>query len=212
MPIIGVVQVKGGAGRSTIATNLAAALSEKSSTTLIDCDMPQGTAASWAAIRKEEGRLGNLEPVTASGCKALVSRVQGAKTDYVVIDAPPRIEEVTRAILMLSNLVLVPLGASAAEVWATSDLLTTLDEARQKTNDLDARIVWTRFRAYTRSAQEISQAVKKELPIPVLKTKLGFRVAYAETLARGLSVAEWSDKTAKDELKALIREIRRLLD
>jgi len=42
--IIGVIQVKGGVGRSTIATNLAAILSAAGPTTLIDCDLPQGTA------------------------------------------------------------------------------------------------------------------------------------------------------------------------
>jgi chromosome partitioning protein len=47
---IGIIQVKGGAGRSTVATNLAGELAKKGKTVLIDCDMPQGTSASWYAL------------------------------------------------------------------------------------------------------------------------------------------------------------------
>ena len=36
----------GGAGRSTVSTNLAEELSKQAKTMLIDCDMPQGTSAS----------------------------------------------------------------------------------------------------------------------------------------------------------------------
>ena len=42
--IIGIIQVKGGAERSTLATNLAGELSKVDRTAIIDCDMPQGTS------------------------------------------------------------------------------------------------------------------------------------------------------------------------
>jgi Mrp family chromosome partitioning ATPase len=53
---IGVIQVKGGAGRSTVSTNLAGELSKLGKTVLIDCDMPQGTSASWFAVRQQAGK------------------------------------------------------------------------------------------------------------------------------------------------------------
>jgi cellulose biosynthesis protein BcsQ len=49
--IIGVIQVKGGAGRSTVATNIAGELAKIGRTVLIDGDMPQGTSASWYAMQ-----------------------------------------------------------------------------------------------------------------------------------------------------------------
>jgi chromosome partitioning protein len=61
--IIGLVQVKGGAGRSTVSTNLAGELSKLDKTVLIDCDMPQGTSASWFAVRQQKGRQGKLNAV-----------------------------------------------------------------------------------------------------------------------------------------------------
>jgi chromosome partitioning protein len=211
--IIGIVQVKGGAGRSTVSTNLAAALSKKASTALVDCDMPQGTSMSWYALRAAERPSDGLTLATARDHREMVAQVQGLSQvkDYIVLDAPPRIAEVTRAMLMLGDLIIIPLGASAAEIWATSDLLETIEEARQQRPQLNYRILWNRYRSYTKSAQELSQAVHKELKAPEFKTRLGFRVAYADALANGLAADEWHDQNAKEEITALSREVMRLL-
>lgn len=211
--IIGLVQVKGGAGRSTIATNLAGLFATKYRTALIDCDMPQGTSASWYALRQQEGRAENLTMATAATHADLVREADKLHRthDVILIDAPPRIAETTRAALILSQLCLVPLGASAAEIWATSDLLKTIGEAKAIKPDVDARIVWTRFRAVTKSAQELSEAVSKELKLKELEARLGYRVAYSDSLAQGRTVLEWPDMVAREEVIALGQEVGRIL-
>jgi len=211
--IIGVIQVKGGVGRSTIATNLAAVFSLKEPTALIDCDLPQGTSASWYAVRKAEVPPVNLTLAIARDYRELVSRAEELATEhrYIVIDAPPRIAEMTRAIVVMSSLNLVPLGASAAEIWSTADLLETINEARLFRADVDARIVWNRYRGNTREALDVSEAARKELGLKELATRLGYRVAYSEALARGLSVDEWLDRTAHAEILALAAEVKGIL-
>ena len=206
--IISIIQVKGGAGRSTIATNLAGLISTSKKVALIDCDMPQATSASWAAIRQS-----NITIATATDHNQVVSEIQRLNDshDFIVIDAPPRIAEITKVALMLSELCLVPVGASAAEIWATSDLIKTIDAAKELKADIDVRIVWNRFRASTRSAQELSEAAHNELSLKELKNKLGYRVAYSEALARGMTVTEWTDKTAKSEMLSLGKEIEKLI-
>lgn len=207
--VIGIIQVKGGAGRSTIATNLAGILSaEGKRVALIDCDMPQGTSASWAAIRLAD-KPDSLTVATASSHQELVAVVKrlDAEHDYLVLDGPPRIAEMTRAALILSHLSLIPLSASAAEIWATSDLLATIHEAREVKPTVDARILWTRFRGSTKSAQELSAAAQSELGLKELKAKLGYRVAFSEALARGMTAAEWPERTARVEMQSVAREV-----
>jgi len=211
MKVISLVQQKGGAGRSTLATNIAGILSKAHDVTLIDCDVPQGTTASWYAIRREDNHPGNLNVLTADSYTSLVNQVHGLTTDYLILDAPPRVEEITRAILMLSDLLLIPLGASAAEIWATTDLIDTIQDAEKKHKGLITRIVWNRYRGYTKSAQELSKAVNTGLPVKSCRTKLGYRVAYSEALGRGLTVAEWGNMTARQEIVALTAEIVKLL-
>lgn len=214
---IGITQVKGGVGRSTIATNLAALFRKRKHTYLIDCDMPQGTSESWYAIR-QEARLTDpvegLTLLTASTHQELANHIDrlADEDSYVIIDAPPRIAEVTRLIVMTSDLILIPLGASEAEVWATNDLLDMIEEAQEQ-KDIDARIVWNRFRGYTKSAQELSQTVKRDFGLKEMKTKLGYRVAYVDALSRGLSAAEWrGPKESREEIVNLANEVLRIVN
>ena len=211
--IVGIIQVKGGVGRSTIATNLAAVLSEKAPTALMDCDLPQGTSASWYAVRRSEAPPDNLTLATVHDYRELVARANDLAVDhrYIIIDAPPRIAEMTRAIIVMSTLCLVPLGASAAEIWSTADLIKTINAARGYRADIDVRIVWNRFRAQTREANDLSEAASKELGLKELTTRLGYRVAYSEALARGLAVNEWLDKSAHSEIVALAAEVKGIL-
>jgi len=211
--IVGIIQVKGGVGRSTIATNLAAVFSEKTPTALIDCDLPQGTSASWYAVRKAEAPPVNLTLATVHDYRELVARAKELAAEHrcIIIDAPPRIAEMTRAIIVMSTLCLVPLGASAAEIWSTADLLETINAARAFRADIDVRIVWNRFRARTREANDLSEAARSELGLKELSSRLGYRVAYSEALARGLAVNEWLDKSAHAEIVALAAEVKGIL-
>ena len=214
--IVGVIQVKGGAGRSTVATNLAGELSKLGQTVLIDGDMPQGTSASWYAMRQQAGKAGgtdtNLVADTAADHRELIQKAeQYAKTaDYIVLDGPPRIAEMTRAILMLADLCLVPVGASVAEIWATADLLNIIEQAK-KVREIDARMIWTRHRSFTNLAKELTEQATSELGLPILKTALALRVAYPEALGAGLTVAEMPDQNARMEMRFLVAEIKRIL-
>jgi chromosome partitioning protein len=209
---VGIVQVKGGAGRSTVATTIAGELAKHGSVALIDCDQPQGTAASWAALRQGMPEKSPVTAYKAASHRELVNvanRVTGS-VDWIVMDGPPRIAEMTRAILALSDLAIVPVGASPAEVWATSDVLPLIEEA-QTLRPIQARMLWTRFRPYTRLAQELEGQASRELGLKAMRAHLGFRVAYAEALGQGLTSAEVGDAVARNETEALLSEINRIL-
>ena len=209
--IIGVIQVKGGAGRSTVSTNLAGELAKLGSTVLVDCDMPQGTSSSWFAMRQQAGRDEGLELETATTYRELAAILgQHQDADYIVLDGPPRIADITRMILGVSDLALVPIGASKAEVWASTDILEIIKEARKEAR-VNARLVWTRNRPNTRLSHEVIELAATELKLPELETKLAMRVAYPEALGEGLTAAEIGDSIAKGEAALLVNECLKLL-
>lgn len=200
-----------------MATNIAGELRKIGRTVLIDGDMPQGTSASWYAIRagREGGRgtYNNRRRDTAADHRELIAKVEQYKADadYIVLDGPPRIAEMTRAIMVLADLCLVPVGASVAEIWATADVLAIIEQA-EKVRAIDARMIWTRHRSFTKLAKDLTEQATAELGLPILKTSLALRVAYPpEALGAGLTVAELPDQNARIELRFLIAEIKHIL-
>jgi len=202
---IAVAQLKGGAGKSTLATNLAGYLSREMSAGLIDADQPQGTSASWATLR-EDSQLKLAAPKSATELVKAAEAMDSA-CEVVIIDLPPRLHEISRAALVFSDLVIIPISGSAPEIWAAQDMLGLINEARGKAPDLKCRLIWNRYR-HSKTAEATAEAINEQLGIPRFNTTLGSRTAYSEAIGRGLTVHEWSDQKAKTEMQSLVSEIR----
>lgn len=202
---IAVAQLKGGAGKSTIATNLAGYLAREFRTGLIDADMPQGTSAHWAAIRQDPG-------ITVATCESAAQLARAAEVmdescDVVITDLPPRSLKFLREIMPYTDLVIMPLVASAADIWSSEQLVEVVREARKTSKRMSARLVWNRLRA-TRATEQFMATAAAELRSKELSSHLGQRTAYVEALGRGLIVEEWTDAKAKAEFRELLSEIR----
>jgi len=206
--IISVVQTKGGAGKSTLATIVASELAQGASVLLIDADQPQATAASWQALRINHGASDDLSCLTCVSPANLETllKLNRERYDFIVIDAPPRHSKTISVIVTASNLVLAPLAPVGAEIWAAEDLANLLGETTTS-----VYFVWNRVRAHLASVQAVMSESKAELSYPTLTTTLGQRLAYSTALSEGLSVTQLKDKKARDETSALITEIKGLL-
>jgi len=209
--IIGVIQLKGGAGKSTVATNLAATFAKKGTTLLVDCDPPQFTSECWYVLREQKGKEGQLRMVRAENETSLASVLRSADADYIVLDGPPRITKTTKQILAVSDLVIVPVSTAGADVWATFDTEDAIKEELGERKDLQVKLLMNRYRDYVNSAKIIKAEVKKEFEVTVMNSTLGYREAYAQALAKGLAGDEMGNPKATEELTKLNREIMRLL-
>lgn len=131
--IIASGNLKGGTGKSTLAVNLAAALSARGfRTALLDLD-PQGTAAAWAAgVDLALGAVA-AAPADVRGGGRWQGRVADLARhhDIVMIDLPPLLAPVIAAALMLADLALVPITPSAIEVTPTAEVLRMVRMTRE---------------------------------------------------------------------------------
>jgi len=203
--IISVLNQKGGVGKTTLSVNLAAALTLSGGRTLlIDAD-PQGSALDWQAVRKKE----SLFPVVGMAKPTLHKDVPelAASYDYVVIDGPPRVNDLTRSALLTSDLVLIPVQPSPYDVWAADEIVKLIQEVLVYKEGLKSAFIITRRIANTAIGRDVAEALK-DYPIPLMNTIIGQRVIYAESAAAGLSVLESDAKgSAGKEINSLINEL-----
>lgn len=186
--IISFLNQKGGVGKSTLSTNVAAWLArDGASTLLIDAD-PQGTASMWASLREKP----NFQTVALSRDNMAREIIQLGETyDNVVIDGPPRAEHIARAIIIASDLVVIPIEPSAASIWAAGDTVSQLTEARMIKETQKSVFVVTRKIGNTVLGRDINTMAAQH-QTPILNNCVHQRVAFAEALTMGKTTFEWS--------------------
>ena len=146
MPVIAIVNQKGGTGKTTLSTNLAAAFAETGSVLLLDADA-QGSSQDWADSRSgatfhvdmsagPPGQFAQDERVEVRAADAgrILQDVRRARAEYdwVIIDGPAGISRITAEAVRAADLVLIPAKPSPFDVWAASTIVDAV-KARQAT-------------------------------------------------------------------------------
>ena len=199
--IIGVLNQKGGVGKTTISVNLAAALAVNNRVLLVDAD-PQGSALAWSSLRERDP----LFPVVGMAKPTLHRDLPALARDYdiVVIDGAPRVNELARAAILASDLVLIPLQPSPFDIWASADTVQLVREAQQYRPQIRAAFLINRRIAKTAIGRDAGAALAQFEDVPVLPMSIGQRVVFAESAAKGLSVLEAAPNSeAAQEMIAL---------
>lgn len=204
MKVIAVLNQKGGAGKTTIATHLARAIQlDGHDVLLVDSD-PQGSARDWAAVREDQ-------PVTVVGIdRPTIERdlKNLAKKDVVVIDGAPQAADLAVSAIKAADFVLIPVQPSPYDIWATADLVELVKQRIEITDGrLRAAFVVSRAIKGTKIGAEISAALEG-YGLPILDTRVIQRVVYPGTAAAGSTVLDAEPNgDAAAEIRALAAEI-----
>ena len=210
--IISVCNLKGGAGKSTIAVNLACALKQRHS---VDCKLAdadrQKTAMAWAAkgnlpvpvvtATLQEARPEDRYPgmMWMTQIKALAEQCE-----TVVIDLPPGLEYALAAVTAVSDLIVVPVNPSGVDFHATArfiDLIQKTREAR-RTDKPKCLIVPNRIDGRTTYERDLSSY--RQFGEPVTHP-IHMRTAFSKGFDTGLWIGSpGMDAVAFDEINRLV--------
>lgn len=203
--IIGLLNQKGGVGKTTLSVGLAAELARRGNRVLlIDAD-PQGSALDWAAAREGEP----LFPVVGLPRPTVHKEVRqiGQGYDYVIIDGPPRVTDLARSAILASDAVLVPVQPSPYDLWAANEIVELTEEASIYKENLKTAFVINRKIANTAIGRDATEALSN-YSIPAFSSTITQRVVFAEAVTKGLAVHEVeSNGPAATEIQAVTDEL-----
>jgi chromosome partitioning protein len=212
MPIIALLNQKGGVGKTTLSVHLATALAQSHKVLLVDAD-PQGSALDWSAQREIENAPARF-PVIGLPKETLHRELASISLDYawVVIDGPPRVNKIARSAVVASDFVVIPVQPSPFDIWAAEDVEEIIDECAAIKPALLTRFLINRLILNTTLAGEVQQELSQR-PFPVFETAIRNRQEYAKAARRGMTALETEPQgPAAQEIRAWMAEIVAALD
>lgn len=192
MQRITVINLKGGCGKTTIATNLASAYAVLGrNTTLIDYD-PQGSSMYWLNLRP--GEQAEINGIAAYPSNRTVTRSWSLRlpleTERVIVDTPAGLKGLDLIDqLHGTHSIVIPVLPSSIDTHATADFIRDLYlivKVRPKTTRLC--IICNRVKANTLAFKSLERFLKA-MDIPVI-AQLRETQTYIKASEMGLGVHE----------------------
>lgn len=204
--IVSVLNQKGGSGKTTIALNLARALTlDNSSTLLVDSD-PQGSARNWHVNSN-----GELLEVVGLDRPTIDKDIKKFKLhyDWIIIDGAPQLTEMAIKTIICSDIVLIPVQPSPYDVWASSDTVDLIKQRQSIANGLPkAAFIVSRQIVNTRVGREIRE-ILEQYELPIFKSGTFQRITYSNS-AQGGTIYESSypSQDAMKEIESIKTELK----
>lgn len=203
---------KGGTGKTTVVTNLAAmAININKDLLLIDTDK-QGSASSWAAVRDDAENIKRIPSIQKFG-ENIAKEIKALHQKYqnILIDAGGQNSQELRAAMLVADKLYIPIQAAQFDVWTLGLMDRLVSQAKLINEKLRAYILINR--ASTNPAISETEEVKSVLDefenLKLSNCIIRERIAFRKAARGGLSVSELSkqDSKATIEMQDLFNEV-----
>lgn len=203
--------IKGGTGKTTVATNLTVWLAKQNTDVLlIDAD-DQETSTDFYTWRTQTLPDPGFTSIKLTG-DAIRSNIQKMKSkyDHIVIDTGGRDTTSQRSALVASDVYLLPFQPRSLDVWTITKVDKLLSEIRSvKPDPLIAIGFLNRADVRSQDNRETIQFFQEYPSVTFLDEQLSNRKAFSNAAGSGLSVLELSpiDDKAIKELNQLFTSV-----
>lgn len=197
---------KGGVGKSTLAAHLAVWLHDCGyRTALLDTDK-QRSSSVWIAEAEPK-----ITTAVADGPEKCLSEARELceSHDFVVGDGPAGFDDLSRTLLILADLVLVPISPSILDLRSVQQATGILRYAQEINGGKpQGRLVLNRMRTRDRISREL-QGAAPQLGLAVTNHVIRDLQAYRDAAQQGTVVSRLGCKGRKaaDEIDDLFEEI-----
>lgn len=199
--------VKGGCGKSTVATNLAIYLAHQGrDVLLIDAD-DQETAYDFSTLREElENKQASYAVMKQTGAsiRREVPKFKGKFQD-IVIDTGGRDTDSQRAALTISDVYLVPFVPRSFDIWTLERVDKLIGDARIINDALKSFVFLNRADSRGDENNDAAEMLSESEQVTFIDAPLGYRKAFSTAAASGLGVIEL--KTADDKAAIEFRNL-----
>lgn len=211
--IVVVGGIKGGSGKTTIATNLTVLrANDGKKVLLVDAD-EQHSASDWSDQRLGTGQETNFVTITLAG-KNLYTHLQKMKEDYddIIVDVGGRDTTSQRSALSIADVFLIPFKPRSLDIWTISGVKKMINEIKAANPILNCIAVINQADSKGSDNNEAKEVISACEDLKCLGISIGQRKAFSNAAADGLGVSELKiqDKKAYQEIKELYAHIYRL--
>lgn len=209
--IILVGGIKGGSGKTTIATHLAVIRSQQGKDVLlVDAD-DQETASDFTILRNEKmsGNAGYTSiKLTGSAVRTELLRLS-TKYDDVIIDTGGRDTTSQRAAISIAHKMIIPFVPRSFDIWTIEKVAGLVGEMQQANPSIQVFTFLNRIDARGADNKEAEDILKETPIIKFMDAPIGTRKAFGNAAAQGLSVTELKpqDDKASAEIMMLYKYI-----
>lgn len=204
--------IKGGSGKSTMATNLAVWLSKRGfDVLLVDAD-EQETATKFTKWREHvtNGNSGYTATILIGDAVRQQVLKFKPKFDHIVIDTGGRDTTSQRAALFVSDVYLVPFNPRSFDLWTIADVENLVKEVRSiKPDELHAFSILNRADPKGSDNKDSAELLSESEIIEYVTPPVVSRKSFANTASSGLGVIEGNpiDDKAVAEINLLFSQI-----